>query len=254
MNKGWSIPKIIFNVVSIVVILGASYLVMVFPADFVLDLFWEKCDQDKIQSTSYNYGQFAGLPAGEGIPNLTSSEQCYKNSENIEYFTFRTKKIIPLEAYRLKSSSDAMDTKYRRGRRLVSSGVKQWNTYGKKAGFKRYLFNRYYLVKLPDGTYAAAFLDDGVYLRYCITGSVQLPVGYAAFMESGEKKLLAPYITKYGLHEEKILRMFCQERYEEYKTLNYLVLISIWIFVLGLYCFLVMLVEKLFGNKFSMIN
>ena len=124
-----------------------------------------------------------------------------------------------------------------------------WNTYGKKAGFKRYLFNRYYLVKLPDGNYVAAFLDDGVYLRYCLTGSVQLPVGYIEFMDSGEKKLLAPYIEEYKLHEEKILNMFCEERYEKYKILNYIVLIAVWALVLTVYFLLLMLVERVFGHK-----
>ena len=132
-----------------------------FCIGFVLEKMWA----GQIQSVSYDYGQFAGLPAGEGIPKLTNIEQ-YNNSEGIEYVTFRTSDIFPLDAYRLKSSSDATDTKYRRKGRLVSSGVVRWNTYGKKAGFKRYLFNRYYLVKLPDGNYVAAFLDDGVYLRY----------------------------------------------------------------------------------------
>lgn len=248
MRKKWSVANVVFNVVTTIVILTASYLAVVFPVNFVLDLFWEKCGKDKIESASYDYRQFAGLPAGEGIPELTSIEQ-YNNSNGTGYFTFRTEDIVPLEAYRLKSSSDAMDTKYRRGKRLVSSGITRWNTYGKKAGFKRYLFNRYYLVKLPDGNYVAAFLDDGVYLRYCLTRSVQLPVGYIEFMDSGEKKLLAPYIEEYKLHEEKILNMFCEERYEKYKILNYIVLIAVWALVLTVYFLLLMLVERVFGHK-----
>lgn len=248
MKKKWSLTNVIFNVVTAIVILAASYLALVFPADFVLDLFWKKCGQDTIQSVSYNYGQFAGLPAGEGIPKLTSIEQ-YNNSEGIEYVTFRTSDIFPLDAYRLKSSSDATDTKYRRKGRLVSSGVVRWNTYGKKAGFKRYLFNRYYLVKLPDGNYVTAFLDDGVYLRYRLTESVRLPVGYVTYMSAGEKKLLEPYITKYGLNEEKILKMFCEERYEQYKILNYLVLAVVWGLVLAVYLLIIMLVENILGHR-----
>ena len=248
MKEKWSLTNIIFNVVTAIVILAASYLALVFPADFVLDLFWEKCGQDKIQSVSYHYGQFAGLPAGEGLPKLTNIEQ-YNNFEGNEYITFQTNDILPLNAYRLKSSSDATDTKYRRKGRLVSSGVVRWNTYGEKAGFKRYLFNRYYLVKLPDGNYVTAFLDDGVYLRYRLTGNVQLPVGYITYMSAGEKKLLAPYIIEYGLNEEKILKMFCEERYEKYKILNYLILVGVWVLVLAVYLSIVILVENIFEHK-----
>ncbi|MDE7184837.1 MAG: hypothetical protein K2O40_10280 [Lachnospiraceae bacterium] len=248
MKEKWRVTSVLFNVVTVIMLLAASYLVLVFPADFVLDLFWEKCDQGVLLRTTYDYGQFAGLPAGEGILKLSNIEE-YNSAEGSEYFTFRTEKIIPLEAYRLKSSSDATDTKYRRGKRVVSSGVEQWNTYGKKAGFKRYLFNRYYLVQLPDGNYAAAFLDDGSYLRYRLTGQVQLPVGRVTYMTANEKKLLAPYITAYGLHEEKLLDMFCEERYENHKTLNYMVLSAVWILVLGVYIMFVLLIEKVFGKK-----
>ena len=96
MKEKWSLTNIIFNVVTAIVILAASYLALVFPADFVLDLFWEKCGQDKIQSVSYHYGQFAGLPAGEGLPKLTNIEQ-YNNFEGNEYITFQTNDILPLK-------------------------------------------------------------------------------------------------------------------------------------------------------------
>lgn len=63
-------------------------------------------------------------------------------------------------------------------------------------------------MRLPDGNYAAAFLDGGYYLCYRLAGSVQFPVGRAAYMEADERKLLAPYIGEYGLDDERILVMF----------------------------------------------
>ena len=42
MGDKWNISKISFYAVTTAVVLLASYLALVFPADFVLDLFWEK--------------------------------------------------------------------------------------------------------------------------------------------------------------------------------------------------------------------
>ncbi|MDE5825926.1 MAG: hypothetical protein K2H91_14790 [Lachnospiraceae bacterium] len=248
MGKKRSITKVIYDGLTVFVVLFASYLVLTFPADFILDLFWEKTGQVQIQNTAYNYGQFAGLPAGDGIVVLSGQEQ-FHSADSLEYYTFHTDSVIPLEAYRLKSSSDATDTRFRSGRWTVSSGVKQWDMYSKKAGFKRFLFNRYYLVRLPDGNYAAAFLDDGYYLRYRLAGSVQLPVGRAAYMEADEKKLLAPYLEEYGLDDERILIMFSQERYEQHKALNYLVLAAVWVVVLMGYILIVALAKGMLKKR-----
>lgn len=76
---------------------------------FILDLFWEKIGQVQIQNVAYNCVQFSGLPAGEGIPVLSGQEQ-FHGADSLEYFIFRTDAVIPLEAYRLKSSSDVTDT------------------------------------------------------------------------------------------------------------------------------------------------
>lgn len=248
MRNKRSIASVIYYGLSVFVVLLASYLVLALPADFILDLFWEKTGQVQIQNAAYNYGQFAGLPAGDDISLLSDQEQ-FHSADSLEYFTFRTDAVIPLEAYRLKSSSDATDTQFRSGRWTVSSSVKQWDIYSKKAGFKRFLFNRYYLVRLPDGNYAAAFLDDGYYLRYRLAGSVQLPIGRAAYMEADERKLLAPYIEEYGLDDERILVMFSQERYEQHKTLNYFVLAAVWVVVLAVYILLVTLVKGILEKR-----
>lgn len=242
MTKGERIAVVLFCIATPLVSLLASYLALVFPADLVLDLFWKKTSQEDLERAPYDYGQFAGLPAGEGVPELTGIEQ-YENADSLEYLTFRTDSIIPLSAYRLKSSSDATDTSYRRGRHEVSSGVRQWSFYGERPGAKRFLFNRYYLVKLPDGAYVPCFLDDGCYLVYRSLGSVQLPIGRVDYIGSDEARLLAPYIEAYGLDGDRILRMFCEERYERYKTLNYIVLAAVWALVLAVYALLVLMIK-----------
>ncbi len=104
-------------------------------------------------------------------------------------------------------------------------------------------------MRLPDGNYAAAFLDDGYYLRYRLASSVQLPVGRVAYMEADERKLLAPYIEEYGLDDERILVMFSQEQYEQHKTLNYFVLAAVWVMVLVVYILIVILIKEMLERK-----
>ena len=45
------------------------------------------------------------------------------------------------------------------------------------------------------------------------------------------------------------MKMFCEERYEKYKILNYLILVGVWVLVLAVYLSIVILVENIFEHK-----
>lgn len=85
----------------------------VFPANLILDMFSPGVSQAELDQLEYDYGQMAGYPAGEGIPvanNIAEYEELgdYKRIEGseelggMEYFTFETDSIIPLDYYRLR--------------------------------------------------------------------------------------------------------------------------------------------------------
>ncbi len=234
-------------IISAVVFFADLYLLCVFPSNLILDLFWGKVGKEEIENLEYNYGQLAGIPAGEGVTVLENIGQ-YGELESREYITLETDSIIPLDAYRLKSDGDKTDNTYRRAGNRVRSG-RQWSTYSTTRPLtKGYIYNRYYLVKLADGNYVMTYLEDAYYWKYKLTGRVQLPLGRVTDLLSQEKDLLKPYLQAYGLDEEKVLVMFSEERYVQHKTLYKAVQLAIFVSVLAIYFAVVLVVRKVLGK------
>ena len=228
-------------VVTAIVFLANVYLLCAFPSSLILDLFWDKMDEEKIEQLDYNIYRIAGLPAGEGIEVLEDKMQfdAIHLEEHFEFYTFETDSIIPLDVYQLKSGTDTNDNTYRTGNgRYQGSRGKQWPQFTDNALEiirKRNIYNRYYLVALPDGNHVVAYLDDGYYLKYLLTRKVQLPVGYVTIINRSEEKLLQPCLEEYGLKENKILVMFSQKRYEDYKILYKIIPLIVYIFAMAVY-------------------
>ena len=231
----------ILMVVTAIGFLANVYLLCVFPSSLILDMFWERMDAEKIKQLDYNIYRIAGLPAGEGIEVLEDKVQFdgIHLGEHFEFYTFETDSIIPLDAYQLKSGTDTNDNTYRTGNgRYQRSTGKQWPKFTDDALEiirKRNIYNRYYLVALPDGNYVIAYLDDAYYLKYLLTRKVQLPVGYVTTISRGEEKLLQPCLEEYGLEENKILVMFSQKRYEDYKILYKAIPVIVYICAMAVY-------------------
>ncbi len=242
MNKFFSAGGIV-TLISVVFFFADLYLLCVFPSNLILELFWEKAGKEEIESLEYNYGQLAGIPAGEGVTVLEDIGQ-YAELGSREYITFKTESIIPLNAYKLKSGTDRTNNTYRRAGNQVRSG-RQWNTYSTVRPLtKAYIYNRYYLVQLPDGSYVTAYLEDAYYWKYKLTGTVQLPLGRVTDMLSQEKDFLSPYIEKYELDEERVLVMFSEERYEQHKTLYKVIQLTVFVMILAIYIAVVFLVRN----------
>ncbi len=233
--------KNIVTVLTVIVFFADLYLLCVFPSDLVLNLFCGRMGKAELEELEYDYGQMAGYPAGEGVPVLENMEQLNACKS---YITFETDSIIPLNAYKLRSASDKTDNTYRRRGRPVSSG-RQWPTYSSTRPLtKAYIYNRYYLVRLPDGSYMAAYLDDAFYWQYKLSGKVQLPLGLVKDMHIQESQLLSPSLEKYGAGGEKILLMFSEERYEEHKKLYKFVQLAVFAGILAVYAAAVFLIGR----------
>lgn len=228
-------------VVTAIFFLANVYLLCAFPSSLILDLFWDKMDEEKIEQLDYNIYRVAGLPAGEGIEVLEDKMQfdAIHLEEHFEFYTFETDSIIPLDVYQLKSGTDTNDNTYRTGNgRYRGSTGKQWLQFTDNALEiirKRNIYNRYYLVALPDGNHVVSYLDDGYYLKYLLTRKVQLPVGYVTTINRIEEKLLQPCLEEYGLKENKILVMFSQKRYEDYKILYKIIPLIVFICAMAVY-------------------
>ncbi|MCH5345361.1 MAG: hypothetical protein J1E64_15145 [Acetatifactor sp.] len=199
-----------------------------FRLNLVLDMFWDKVDQTMIEAEvdKKDFGHFAGLPAGEGITKLTDIEQFYElqtthyGTMKPDYITFKTDSIIPLDLYQLNSESDAYTGGHMSvgGHYYSSSTTLPIFTDLRLMG-ALFLYNRYYMVKLPDGSYVPAHLDDTYYMKYRLTGKVQLPIGIADHMPDRGQSALQPYLDEYDLNKDRILVMYSQKRYEDWELL-----------------------------------
>lgn len=227
------------TVVAAIGLLAGIYLLCTFPSSFIWDMYWDPIDAEEIEQLNYNPFKIAGLPAGEGIQVLETKEQ-FDNihyEEHHEFYTFETDSIIPLNVYKMKSGTDSTNDTYRVGNSQTNSGI-QWSTYAHSAWsilWRRNIYNRYYLVELPDGNYVVSYLDDSYYLKYLLNNKVQLPVGYVYFLTPGEKKELQSEMEKYGLDEDHYLVMFSQTRYEENKGSYTTIALAVFICAMALY-------------------
>lgn len=208
--------------------IAALFIAYTFRLNLVLDLFWDKVDRTMIEAEAdkEDFGQFAGLPAGEGVAKLNDIEQFYElktqyyDTLKPDYITFETDSIIPLDLYQLNSESDAHTGGYTDmgGRYHYSNTTLPVYTDLRLMG-AFFFYNRYYLVKLPDGNYVPARLDDACYVKYRLTGKVQLPIGIVDIMSVQGRSALQPYLDEYSLSEDCILVMYSQKRYEDWQLL-----------------------------------
>lgn len=231
------LAKYASTAIAVIVVVADFYLAYTFPPNLILNLFQDKVGAEEIKNLEHDYGQLAGLPAGEGVPLLENIEQ-FNDISKREYVTFETDSIIPLPLYHLKSTQD-MIVKSRRG-----TTSRQRPTFTQSSFFVENVYNRYYLVKLPDGNYVISFLDDAYYIQYRLQGKVQLPLGRADFMTYNEKEYLASYIEEYGMRDNLLLDMFAEERYEENDFLNLVVLIGVFFAVLAVYVVIAAIVSS----------
>ncbi len=235
--------KNIATILTVIVFFADLYLLCVFPSNLVLNLFCGRVGKAELDDLEYDYGQMAGYPAGEGVSVLENMEQL-RECGSINYITFETDSVIPLNAYKLRSASDKMDNTYRRRGNPVSSG-RQWPTFSATRPLtKAYIYNRYYLVRLSDGNYVAAYLDDAYYWQYKLTGKIQLPLGLVKDIQIQEEQLLASSFEKYGVEGEKMLLMFSEERYEEHKKLYKFVQLAVFAGILAVYAAVVFLIGR----------
>ncbi len=238
------VAKWLSTALTVVVVVAAIGLAYTFPSNLVLHLFQEKVGQDQIDALQYDYGQLAGLPAGEGVTVVQEIGQL-DGMDYQGYFTFETKSIIPLDLYRLKSTADQVTTSGS-GRRTVR---RQRPVYTTGGFLVENVYNRYYLVQLPDGNYIMSYLDDSYYVKYLLTGRVQLPLGRIDGRSRDVERYLAEEIEEYSLEDGKMLNMFAEEEYEEHKIWHQAVSIGVFFVVLALYVAVISGVSALFRRR-----
>lgn len=146
-----------------------------------------------------------------------------------EYVTFETDSIIPLGIYRLNSKRlDGYSSGYWRNGHYVHSEayLPEYTESGRNGAL--FIYNQYYLVRLPDGNYVPAHLDDAYYIKYRLAGKVQLPLGVAATDIYAHFARLQLYLEAYDISNERIRDMYCEKRYEDLSVLYALFAFLAW--------------------------
>lgn len=234
----------ILIVCTLLLIGGTYFWLATRPINILSNLFFDEVGMQTIEAEEY--GQYAGLPAGADIPVLADKDEYEKYYETEEYFTFKTDYIVPLDIYRLKDIADTSERfsfSSRSGSRRVGGPTHTiYNELYSTAPswLKRKLYNRYYLVQLPDENYAFAYLDDYYYYKYKRKGSVNLPIGRVWHTKPEERELLSDAGDKYNADETKILQMFSESRYIKYKecyegilVISILITTALWLIIAG---------------------
>ena len=93
-NGKKSLENYVITALVIIIFLLWMFLFWTFPVSLVMNLFQEKLGAAELENVEYNWGQLAGLPAGEGVPVLEDIEQYRDIAYELDYITFETEEII----------------------------------------------------------------------------------------------------------------------------------------------------------------
>ncbi|MGN0160268.1 MAG: hypothetical protein ACI4AQ_02640 [Lachnospiraceae bacterium] len=225
-----------------------------FPAHLIINAFTKELTREQIMAEDMYWGEVAGMPAGDDIP-LENDLNDLSDATNKDYMTFVTDDIVPLGVYQLKSIQKDGVYYLNSSNRATHANGRRRAQYVTGSVIERYLYNEYYLVKLPGGDYALAYLDDCYYWKYCIFGKVQLPIGSIMVLSNGIEpmkylKEQDEILEKYHIDLESdswgyYLLMFNEEHYEKYSNLYCIICLvgaGIFVMVYGV------VIGKIFGD------
>lgn len=234
------------------------YVIMVnFPAHLIINAITKDVTYEQMMDEDMYWGKVAGMPAADDVP-LEEDLNDLSEATNQDYVTFVTDDIVPLGVYQLKSVEK--DGKYFLNSRSRATGGNGRLRDRSKTGMviERYLYNGYYLVKLPGGDYALAYLDDCYYWKYRVLGEVELPIGYIQ-VESPSSPAMKylkeqdEILEKYDIDLESnswnySLLMFNEENYEKHHVLYF----AICFLGAGiLFVIYIIVLSKSFGDPIS---
>ncbi|MGN0305034.1 MAG: hypothetical protein ACI4D2_02650, partial [Lachnospiraceae bacterium] len=205
MNRD-RIETILIYIVAAAAWLLAGWLVLNFPSWFMVHSFIPRIEQSDIAANPYT--DYCGYRAGEDIPRLESMKEYEEGIYNgLDFVTVKTSEIIPLNVYRLKNPAD-INRRAENYREMRYSWLKKpLKQYTKRPQHSKYLYGRYYLLGLSDGSYVIAYADMAYGAAAFWGRKVTFPIGRLRTANSKEKELLLEIAEEYPVNTEKILYM-----------------------------------------------
>ncbi|MFR4350183.1 MAG: hypothetical protein ACLT3H_00770 [Roseburia sp.] len=214
------IETVLIYIAVAVVWLLAGWFVLNFPSWFIVHAFApEITGRDIAENPHMDY---AGYRAGEDIPRLLSMEE-YREGiyTGLDFVTVETAEIIPLDAYRLKDPADihSTDQYLRRGRSFSGRPLEQ---YTERPRRRDYLYGRYYILGLSDGSYVIAYGDRAYGAAALLGKKITFPIGRLGIANSQEKKMLFEIGEQYPVDTEKILYMINDRKVSDWNFFDLL--------------------------------
>ena len=214
MRKG-KMHTLLIYMIAALILLGIGGFTLKFPSGLIIRMFLPTITNADL--TANPYRDFSGLKAGGDIFRLESTEQ-YEDGTytGLDFVTVETSVIIPLKAYRLKDASDKYDSNvYLAGRRAFKG--RPLAEYTEKPARRQYLYGRYYLLGLSDGSYVAAYLDQSYEIQHLLQKKIQLPIGRLRMASAQEKIFLEAVADEYSVNTGKVLYMINDDSVEDLK-------------------------------------
>lgn len=206
---------IVIYLVAALVLLGIAYFTVWFPAGLVIKLFLPTVTQAELEANPYQ--DFSGWKAGADIPRLEGMSQYEDGTYTlIDFVTVETSEVVLLEAYRLKDPADVNNTSvYLNGRRAFTGPpLEKYTPHPKR---RKYLYGRYYLLGLSDGSYVAAYADQSYGALYKAGSETVFPIGRLRRTSAQEKAMLEKGKDGYAVDTERVLYMMNDERVSDFK-------------------------------------
>lgn len=197
------------------ILLGTAYFTLWFPSQLVIQLFLPEITQQDLAEKPYK--DFSGLKPGNDIPRLEGMSQYEEGLyTQLDFVTVETAQVIPLRAYRLKDPGDVNNRDVYLGGRRAFTGPPLLE-YTANPARRQYLYGRYYILGLSDGSFVPAFMDQA-YTAVRLPGQkIQFPIGRLRRASSQEKRWFEEIDPAYGIDPEKVLYMVNDTSVKDFK-------------------------------------
>lgn len=177
-------------------------------------------------------------PAAQQIKRISGKEE-FESVITVDEITVTAKNVISTGVFRLKAWESPYQKTSRRGiRRKRTEVVKNYWDFMD-------IYNEYYLLECPDGTYILAQLPHSLVKEIKKTGNVTLPVGKKDALPQTAKSYLSDICNQYSASTKGVLYVFDDEWYKDHSF--QILLIRFGVAIVALFAVAVCL--NLLGDK-----
>ena len=220
MNRDKAVNAAVYLVVGLLWLLVGLFILK-FPSWLILQPFLGEAAQADIEANPYT--DYSGYYPGQDIPRLKSMEEYEQGIyTGLDFLTIETAEIIPLDIYRLKDPADSYSTDQYigRGRAFSAKPLAKYTTHPAR---RSYLYGRYYLLKLEDGSQVIVYADRAYELPAMLGITVTFPIGRFQMSTVDEEMMFAESAEAYGVNAERIFYTINDNKISDWNFMDLLI-------------------------------